>query len=195
MAANQSGYNLWVLFNGSNRRVRGRSLNDKHFKCYWLFFPLKRGVNLVNTQDIMKLNSYSANTSNTRIISWLTKLLLVRHINEDPIHHRRRGEWTPLRQKLYKLAWMKSSELQPRSGAENKVRASEMAGHAKPDRTVDNVLERRVGLILNCLEFLMSLMRTKKSKSDTLQATPDLSAILPTTGIQRDPKIAHAEGP
>lgn len=164
MAANQSGYNLWVLFNGSNRRVRGRSLNDKHFKCYWLFFPLKRGVNLVNTQDIMKLNSYSANTSNTRIISWLTKLLLVRHINEDPIHHRRHGEWTPLRQKLYKLAWMKSSELQPRSGAENKVRASEMAGHAKLGRTVDNVLERRVGLILNCLELLMSLMRTKEKQ-------------------------------
>lgn len=69
MAANQSGSNLWVLFNGSNRHERGRSLNDKHFKCYWLFSPLERGDNLVNMRDIIKLNSYSANISNTSIIS------------------------------------------------------------------------------------------------------------------------------
>lgn len=112
---------------------------------------------------IIKLNSYSANISNTSITSWLTKLLLVRHINEDPIHHPR--ESTPLRlQKLYKLAWMKSSDLQSRSGAENEGKASEMAGHVKPGRIVDIGLERRLGLILNSLEFLISLMRRKEKQ-------------------------------
>lgn len=89
----------------------------------------------------------------------------MRHINEDPIHHRRRGEWTPLRlQKLYKLAWMKSSDLQPSSGAENEVRASEMAGHVKPGRIVDIVLERRGGLVRNSLEFVISPMRRKEKQ-------------------------------
>lgn len=40
MVANQSGYNVWVLFNGSNTHERRRGLNDKDFKCYWLFSPL-----------------------------------------------------------------------------------------------------------------------------------------------------------
>lgn len=63
---------------------------------------------------------------------------------------------------------MKSSDLQPRSGAENKVRASEMVGHVQPGRIVDIVLERRVGLILNSLEFLISLMRRKEKQERPL---------------------------
>lgn len=90
---------------------------------------LEGGDNLVNMQHVIKLNSYNASISNTSTRGWLTKLLLVRHRNEEPIHHRGRGEWTPLRlQKLYKLALMKSSDLQLRSGAENEVGAPEMAG-------------------------------------------------------------------
>lgn len=94
------GKPAWIQSTGRRRR----GLNDKHFKRYWRSSRLERGDNL-----LIKLNSYSANISDTGIISWLAKLLL-RHINEDPIHHRRGGERT-----LYKLAWMKSSDLQERS--------------------------------------------------------------------------------
>lgn len=56
-------------------------------------------------RDIINLNSYSTSISNTGIINWLTKLLLVRHINEDPIDQRHLGDWTSLwLQKLYSIS-------------------------------------------------------------------------------------------